>query len=153
MKVSLLIIVAVTQIWIAISCANPNSQDQKASVNGNPMLETEQDTTKEAKAVYLDTTQVSRFTLDKLVAEYKPQIDIQYDLDKANWGGDFRIELRNYFSEDEIFPKNPPKTPILIREVTWKTANDQNITYWYQKVNNDWKFIYKSDPYIDSTEF
>lgn len=85
------------------------------------------------KQTYLDTSLISKLSLAEIFTLHKPVKVIQFDLDEANWGGDDRVLLPNYFTEEQLFPKVRPATPIVIREVLWKVSKDKNITNWYRK--------------------
>lgn len=49
---------------------------------------------------------------------------------------EFRIGLRNTFTEKEIENRD-----ILIREVTWSSNKDENLTIWYEKKQHQWVLV------------
>lgn len=49
---------------------------------------------------------------------------------------EFRIGLRNTFTEKEIENRD-----ILIREVTWSSNKDENLTIWYEKKQDQWVLV------------
>ena len=49
---------------------------------------------------------------------------------------EFRIGLRNTYTEKEIENRD-----ILIREVTWSSNKDENLTIWYEKKQHQWVLV------------
>lgn len=150
MKTCVFILIISSFLALEISCRNEGTSRQQllehkdSLTMSNPV---------DKENVFLDTAQVLKMSLEKVLEKYKPITDFQYDLDKANWGGDDRILLRNHFTEQEISPKETPAHPIVIREIFWRPKVDHFIIYWYQKKGSSWGYICNSEIYPDGTEF
>lgn len=103
--------------------------------------------------IFIDTAHLAKLPLTEALKKYPAYQKNEFALHKANWGGDFRIELRNYFDEKDIFPKTEPKMPIMIQEITWEIEIGKLITYWYVKKGKTWHFLYHSKIWSKEEEF
>ncbi|CVK15504.1 hypothetical protein Ga0061079_10250 [Apibacter mensalis] len=88
---------------------------------------------------------IKNMPMEDATIAYPPIEDETFILGKE--GGfitEFRIGLLNLFKEEEIKNNN-----IKIKEITWKINVKQNLTIWYQEINNRWKpidhFIWDKD--------
>jgi len=86
---------------------------------------------KEVEKQYINVSEVEGLTLEEILKKFKP---IQRDEFYLNVGPmtEFRVELYNFFSEQERL------NPILIKELTWRTSELANYTIWFVKNDNDW---------------
>jgi hypothetical protein len=75
-----------------------------------------------------------------------PKEEAEFEL--TNAVGEFRIELLNHFSEDELAQKPRP----LIKEVTWHVEGEKDITLWYRKSGNQWEYVHQLE-YHPTDEF
>jgi hypothetical protein len=51
---------------------------------------------------------------------------------------EFRIELRNHFSEEDLAGGGPE-----LREVTWAVSGDENLTVWFQEQDGQWLGVHE----------
>lgn len=85
----------------------------------------------------INLNQIQQIPVNTLVSKYPPLIDSTFILGKGDGViSEFRIGLRNTFTEKEIENRD-----ILIREVTWSSNKDENLTIWYEKKQHQWVLV------------
>jgi hypothetical protein len=75
-----------------------------------------------------------------------PKEETEFEM--TNAVGEFRIELLNHFSEEELARQPRP----LIKEVTWNVEREKDITVWYRKRGDQWEFVHQLE-YQPTDEF
>ena len=82
----------------------------------------------------INLNQIQQIPVNTLVLKYPPLTDSTFILGKGDGLiSEFRISLRNTFTEKEIENRD-----IIIREVTWSYNQDENLTIWYEKKQDQW---------------
>lgn len=85
----------------------------------------------------INLNQIQQIPVNTLVSKYPPLTDSTFILGKGDGViSEFRIGLRNTFTEKEIENRD-----ILIREVTWSSNKDENLTIWYEKKQHQWVLV------------
>lgn len=85
----------------------------------------------------INLNQIQQIPVNTLVSKYPPLTDSTFILGKGDGViSEFRIGLRNTFTEKEIENRD-----ILIREVTWSYNQDENLTIWYEKKQDQWVLV------------
>lgn len=85
----------------------------------------------------INLNQIQQIPVNTLVSKYPPLTDSTFILGKGDGViSEFRIGLRNTFTEKEIENRD-----ILIREVTWSSNKDENLTIWYEKKQDQWVLV------------
>lgn len=85
----------------------------------------------------INFSQMQQIPVNTLVSKYPPLTDSTFILGKGDGViSEFRIGLRNTFTEKEIENRD-----ILIREVTWSSNKDENLTIWYEKKQHQWVLV------------
>lgn len=85
----------------------------------------------------INFSQMQQIPVNTLVSKYPPLTDSTFILGKGDGViSEFRIGLRNTFTEKEIENRD-----ILIREVTWSSNKDENLTIWYEKKQDQWVLV------------
>nr|WP_279118714.1 hypothetical protein [Snodgrassella alvi] len=85
----------------------------------------------------ININQIQQIPVNTLVSKYPPLTDSTFILGKEDGSiTEFRISLRNTFTEKEIENRD-----ILIREVTWSSNKDENLTIWYEKKQHQWVLV------------
>ena len=85
----------------------------------------------------ININQIQQIPVNTLVSKYPPLTDSTFILGKGDGViSEFRIGLRNTFTEKEIENRD-----ILIREVTWSSNKDENLTIWYEKKQDQWVLV------------
>jgi len=85
----------------------------------------------------ININQIQQIPVNTLVSKYPPLTDSTFILGKGDGViSEFRIGLRNTFTEKEIENRD-----ILIREVTWSYNQDENLTIWYEKKQDQWVLV------------
>ena len=85
----------------------------------------------------INLNQIQQIPVNTLVSKYPPLTDSTFILGKGDGViSEFRIGLRNTFTEKEIENRD-----ILIREVTWSSNKDENLTIWYEKKQHQWILV------------
>ena len=85
----------------------------------------------------INFSQIQQISVNTLVSKYPPLTDSTFILGKGDGViSEFRIRLRNTFTEKEIENRD-----ILIREVTWSSNKDENLTIWYEKKQDQWVLV------------
>lgn len=85
----------------------------------------------------INLNQIQQIPVNTLVLKYPPLTDSTFILGKGDGViSEFRIGLRNTFTEKEIENRD-----ILIREVTWSSNKDENLTIWYEKKQDQWVLV------------
>ena len=85
----------------------------------------------------ININQIQQIPVNTLVSKYPPLTDSTFILGKGDGViSEFRISLRNTFTEKEIENRD-----ILIREVTWSSNKDENLTIWYEKKQHQWVLV------------
>ena len=85
----------------------------------------------------ININQIQQIPVNTLVSKYPPLTDSTFILGKGDGViSEFRISLRNTFTEKEIENRD-----ILIREVTWSCNQDENLTIWYEKKQDQWVLV------------
>ena len=85
----------------------------------------------------INLNQIQQIPVNTLVSKYPPLTDSTFILGKGDGViSEFRIGLRNTFTEKEIEDRD-----ILIREVTWSSNKDENLTIWYEKKQHQWVLV------------
>lgn len=85
----------------------------------------------------INLNQIQQIPVNTLVSKYPPLTDSTFILGKGDGViSEFRIGLRNTFTEKEIENRD-----IIIREVTWSCNQDENLTIWYEKKQDQWVLV------------
>lgn len=85
----------------------------------------------------ININQIQQIPVNTLVSKYPPLTDSTFILGKGDGViSEFRISLRNTFTEKEIENRD-----IIIREVTWSCNQDENLTIWYEKKQDQWVLV------------
>lgn len=85
----------------------------------------------------INLNHIQQIPVNTLVLKYSPLTDSTFILGKGDGLiSEFRIGLRNTFTEKEIENRD-----ILIREVTWSYNQDENLTIWYEKKQDQWVLV------------
>lgn len=85
----------------------------------------------------INLNQIQQIPVNTLVSKYPPLTDSTFILGKGDGViSEFRISLRNTFTEKEIENRD-----IIIREVTWSCNQDENLTIWYEKKQDQWVLV------------
>ena len=85
----------------------------------------------------MNLNHIQQIPVNTLVSKYPPLTDSTFILGKGDGViSEFRIGLRNTFTEKEIENRD-----ILIREVTWSSNKDENLTIWYEKKQHQWVLV------------
>lgn len=85
----------------------------------------------------INLNQIQQIPVNTLVSKYPPLTDSTFILGKGDGViSEFRIGLRNTFTEKEIENRD-----IIIREVTWSSNKDENLTIWYEKKQHQWVLV------------
>lgn len=85
----------------------------------------------------INLNQIQQIPVNTLVSKYPPLTDSTFILGKGDGViSEFRIGLRNTFTEKEIENRD-----IIIREVTWSSNKDENLTIWYEKKQDQWVLV------------
>ncbi|WP_370579930.1 hypothetical protein [Snodgrassella alvi] len=85
----------------------------------------------------INLNQIQQIPVNTLVSKYPPLTDSTFILGKGDGLiSEFRINLRNTFTEKEIENRD-----IIIREVTWSSNKDENLTIWYEKKQHQWILV------------
>ena len=85
----------------------------------------------------INLNHIQQISVNTLVLKYPPLTDSTFILGKGDGViSEFRIGLRNTFTEKEIENRD-----ILIREVTWSSNKDENLTIWYEKKQHQWVLV------------
>lgn len=85
----------------------------------------------------ININQIQQIPVNTLVSKYPPLTDSTFILGKGDGViSEFRISLRNTFTEKEIENRD-----IIIREVTWSYNQDENLTIWYEKKQDQWVLV------------
>lgn len=85
----------------------------------------------------INLNQIQQIPVNTLVSKYPPLTDSTFILGKGDGViSEFRIGLRNTFTEKEIENRD-----IIIREVTWSYNQDENLTIWYEKKQDQWVLV------------
>ncbi|ORF26901.1 hypothetical protein [Snodgrassella alvi] len=85
----------------------------------------------------ININQIQQIPVNTLVSKYPPLKDSTFILGKGDGViSEFRISLRNTFTEKEIENRD-----IIIREVTWSCNQDENLTIWYEKKQDQWVLV------------
>lgn len=85
----------------------------------------------------MNLNHIQQIPVNTLVLKYSPLTDSTFILGKGDGLiSEFRINLRNTFTEKEIENRD-----IIIREVTWSSNKDENLTIWYEKKQHQWILV------------
>ncbi|MBI0158533.1 MULTISPECIES: hypothetical protein [unclassified Snodgrassella] len=85
----------------------------------------------------MNLNHIQQIPVNTLVLKYSPLTDSTFILGKGDGLiSEFRISLRNTFTEKEIENRD-----IIIREVTWSYNQDENLTIWYEKKQDQWVLV------------
>lgn len=85
----------------------------------------------------MNLNHIQQIPVNTLVSKYPPLTDSTFILGKGDGLiSEFRISLRNTFTEKEIENRD-----IIIREVTWSYNQDENLTIWYEKKQDQWVLV------------
>jgi hypothetical protein len=83
---------------------------------------------------FMNFNQIEQTPVDSLIKKYPPLGDKTFILGKKDgFITEFRAGLSKQFTPKEIRSKD-----IKIREVTWASSNEENLTVWFEKKDHKW---------------
>lgn len=90
------------------------------------------------KPNYIIYDTVKNLPFNEVVRIYKPDKEENFVFGYGHGNiNEFRTELLNIFTEQEI-----KSGKIILKEVTWRTNDKENLTIWYQEKNKLWQPVY-----------
>lgn len=82
--------------------------------------------------ITIDLDTIMQYTLQQATDSYGEPNNRESFNTKMEDITEFRIELRNLYSEEEL------KNGVTFEELTWEKDSNNNVTIWYVKEGNNW---------------
>jgi hypothetical protein len=83
---------------------------------------------------FINLSQIQQTPVDSLIKKYPPLCDKTFIFGKKDgFITEFRVGLSKQFTQKEIRSRD-----IKIREVTWASSNEENLTVWFEKKDHKW---------------
>ncbi|WP_239403103.1 hypothetical protein [Snodgrassella communis] len=83
---------------------------------------------------FMKFNQIEQIPVDSLIKKYPPLWDKTFILGKKDgFITEFRVGLFKQFTQKEIRSRD-----IKIREVTWASSDEENLTVWFEEKDHKW---------------